>query len=109
VWSVVPKDRRIEAAHFYARTPRGWFDLGPGTSGSLVTCAGSAFFTRDPASRTEPAALMRWSPQESSLSIAYESKGTGNAFLSPPRCGGTHLTVTAYSQAGDEQVTTSLG
>ena len=52
---------------------------------------------------------MRWSPQDSRLSIAYQSKGTGNAFLSPPRCGGTHLTVTAYSQAGDEQVTTSLG
>ncbi len=109
VWSVVPKDRRIEAAHFYARTDRGWYDLGPGTSGSLVTCAGSAFFTRDPSSRTDPATLMRWSPQDSRLSIAYQSKGTGNAFLSPPRCGGTHLTVTAYSQAGDEQVTTSLG
>jgi hypothetical protein len=109
VWSVVPRDRRIDAAHFYARTDRGWFDLGRGTSGSLVTCAGSAFFTRDPASRSDPATLMRWSPQNTSLSIAYESRGTGNAFLSPPRCGGTHLTVTAYSQAGDEQVTTSLG
>ena len=52
---------------------------------------------------------MRWSPDDHSLSVAYESKGTGHAFLSPARCGGTHLTVTAYSQAGDEQVTTSLG
>jgi hypothetical protein len=109
VWSVVPKDRRIEVAHFYAHTDGGWYDLGPGTSGSLVTCAGSAFFTRDPASHHDPATLMRWSPQSSSLTIAYETPGTGNAFLSPPRCGGTHLTVTAYSQAGDEQVTTSLG
>jgi hypothetical protein len=109
VWSVVPKDRRIDAGRFYAHTDRGWFDLGPGTSGSLVTCAGSAFFTRDPASRNDPATLMRWSPDRARLSVAYESPGTGNAFLAPPRCGGTHLTVTAYTQAGDEQVTTSLG
>jgi hypothetical protein len=109
VWSEVPKERRIEAAHFYAHTERGWWDLGPGTSGSLVVCAGSAFFTRDPASGTDPARLMRWSPDDDGLTVAYDSKGTGNAFLAPPRCGGTHLTVTAYSQAGDEQVTTSLG
>jgi hypothetical protein len=109
IWSVVPKDRRIEAAHFYAHTDRGWFDLGPGTSGSLVTCAGSAFFTRDPASRTDPARLMRWAPDTHTLTIAYATKGTGNAFLASPRCGGTHLTVSSYSQAGDAQVTTSLG
>jgi hypothetical protein len=109
VWSVVPKDSRIEAAHFYAHTDRGWFDLGPGTSGSLVTCDGSAFFTRDPATHSDPATLMRWDPATSGLSIAYKSKGTGNAFLAPPRCGGTHLTVTSYSQAGDEQVMTNLG
>jgi len=42
-------------------------------------------------------------------SLEEKSKGAGHAFLSPARCGGTHLTVTAYSQAGDEQVTTSLG
>jgi hypothetical protein len=108
VWSVVPRDRRIEAAHFYAHTARGWWDLGPGRSGSLVVCAGSAFFTRDPASRADPAQLMRWSPDGAGLTVAYATHGTGNAFLAPPRCGGTHLTVTAYSQAGDEQVTTSL-
>jgi hypothetical protein len=109
VWSVVPDNRRIEAAHFYARTSDGWYDLGPGTSGSLVTCAGSAYFTRDPRSRTDHAALLRWSPVTADLAVVYESKGAGNAFLAPPRCGGTHLTVTSYSQAGDEQVTTSLG
>jgi hypothetical protein len=109
VWSVVPKERRIEAAHFYAHTDRGWWDLGPGTSGSLVVCAGSAFFIRDPASRADPARLLRWSPDDAGLTVAYASKGTGNAFLAPPRCGGTHLTITAYSQAGDEQVTTNLG
>ena len=109
VWSVVPNQRRIEAAHFYARTERGWWDLGPGTSGSLVVCGGSAFFTRDQGSRADAAQLLRWSPDETALTVAYASTGTGNAFLAPPRCGGTHLTVTAYSQAGDQQVTTNLG
>ena len=109
VWSVVPNAHRIDVAHFFAHTDGGWWDLGPGTSGSLVTCAGSAYFTRDPDSHSDPARLLRWSPASAALSVVYSSKGTGNAFLSPPRCGGTHLTVTAYSQAGDEQVTASLG
>jgi hypothetical protein len=109
IWSVVANEHRIDAARFYAHTDAGWFDLGPGTTGSLVTCGGDAFFTRDPASRHDPASLMRWAPGDHRLSVAYETKGTGSAFLSPPRCGGTHLTVTAYSRAGDEQVTTSLG
>lgn len=109
VWSVVPKERRIEAAHFYAHTAGGWYDLGPGTSGSLVTCDGASYFTRDPESRTDPARLLRWEPGTASLTVAYATSSTGNAFLSPPRCGGTHLTLTAYSDTGDEQVTTDLG
>jgi hypothetical protein len=109
VWSVVPNEHRIEAAHFYAHTDAGWFDLGRGTSGSLVTCAGSSYFTRDPRTHSDPATLLRWQPTDATLSVVYASKGTGNAFLSPPRCGGKHLTVTAYSPAGDEQVTTDLG
>jgi hypothetical protein len=109
VWSVVPKERRVELAHFYAHTAGGWYDLGPGTSGSLVTCAGSSYFTRDPASRADPATLLRWSPDTAELSVVYASKGTGSAFLAPPRCGGSRLTVTSFSQAGDEQVTTPVG
>ncbi|HEX3222551.1 MAG TPA: hypothetical protein VHR35_08280 [Nocardioides sp.] len=109
VWSVVPKEHRIEAAHFYAHTAAGWFDLGPGISGSLVTCAGDSYFARDPASGSDPATLLRWSPDQATLSVVFSSTGTGNAFLAPPRCGGDHLTVTAYSQAGDEQVTTRVG
>jgi hypothetical protein len=108
VWSVIPNDHRIDAAHFYAHTDAGWYDLGPGTSGSLVTCDGSAYFTRDPGSRTEPATLLRWSPGDTSLGVVYATSGTGNAFLSPPRCGGTHLTLTAYTSSGDAQVTTAL-
>jgi hypothetical protein len=109
IWSVVRNEHRIELGHFYAHTDAGWFDLGPGATGSLVTCAGSAYFTRDPVSHSDPAALMRWAPADHRLSVAYRTSATGKAFLSPPRCGGTHLTVTAYSQGGDEQVTTSLG
>jgi hypothetical protein len=109
VWSVVPKDRRIEAAHFYARTAAGWYDLGRGTSGSLVVCAGSAYFVRTPGSRADPATLLRWAPGDATLSTVFASKGRGNAFLSPPRCGGDHLTVTAYSSAGDQQVTAAVG
>lgn len=108
VWSVVPHDHRLDAAHFYAHTDTGWYDLGRGTTGSLVGCDGSAYFTRDPQSRSDPARLMRWEPDTASLTVAYESRGTGNAFLSPPRCGGSHLTVTTYQQAGDRQVSADL-
>jgi hypothetical protein len=52
--------------------------------------------------------LLRWSPDTAELSVVYASKGTGNAFLAPPRCGGSHLTVTSFSQAGDEQITTPV-
>lgn len=109
VWSVVPKDRRIEAARFYAHNSAGWFGLGPGTSGSLVTCDGRSYFTRDPVARTDPAELLRWDPDASTLTVVYRTRATGDAFLSPPRCAGSHLTLTAYSRAGDEQVTTDLG
>jgi hypothetical protein len=108
VWSLVPNQHRIEAAHFYAHTAAGWFDLGPGVSGSLVTCGGSSFFTRDPQSRSAPATLLRWDPDVSALSVAYSSPAHGNAFLAPPRCGGDHITVTAYSARGDEQVTAAV-
>ena len=78
---MVPKERRIEAAHFYAHTTSGWYDLGPGTSGSLVACAGAAYFTRDPRVQTrprDPAALVA---ANADLTVAFASKGRGNAFL----------------------------
>jgi hypothetical protein len=109
VWSVVPNERRIEAAHFYAHTDRGWFDLGPGTSGTLVPCAGAAYFVRDPQGSSDPARLLRWDPATSSLTVVFASRGRGRAFLAAPRCGGRQLTVSAYSAAGDQQVTTRVG
>jgi hypothetical protein len=109
VWSVVPDQHRIEAAHFYAHTAAGWFDLGPGASGSLVTCGGDSYFTRDPKTRSDPATLLRWTPDAASLSVVFASHSTGNAVLAPPRCGGDHLTVTSYSSGGDQQVTARVG
>jgi hypothetical protein len=108
-WSVIPKERRIEVAHFYAHAADGWYDLGIGTSGSLVACAGAAYFVRDPATRHDPATLLRFDPRDSTLATVFASRGRGNAFLSAPRCGGDHLTVTAFAEAGDQQVTVRLG
>lgn len=107
IWSVVPNERRIENGHLYARIGDGYFDLGPGTTGTLTWCGDAAYFTRDPQRRGDDAALMRWSP-ESGLATVYESPG-GPAFLPAPRCGGDTITVTALAQAGDEQVSAPVG
>ena len=107
VWSVIPRERQVEAAHFTARQGSRTDDLGPGTSDSLVWCAGAAYFTRDPQRQGAPAALMRWSP-DAGLTVAYES-AKGHAFLEAPRCGGSAITVTARTSAGDEQVSADLG
>jgi hypothetical protein len=102
VWSVIPRESRIEDAHFYARSGDGYLDLGPGAAGSLTWCGGAAYFARDPQREGDPAALMRWSSADG-LTVAYESPG-GQAFLSEPRCGGDTITVTALAEDGDEQV-----
>jgi hypothetical protein len=106
VWSVIPKERRIEEAHLYARVGDGYFDLGPGTSGSLVSCDDAAYFTRDPQRKGDPATLMRWSPDDG-LSVVYESP-KGQAFIEQPRCGGDTMTLTALTSSGDEQVSAKL-
>lgn len=108
VWSVVPRQRRIEVAHVYAHTATGWWDLGRGTSGTLVGCAGAAYFVRDPHRSSDPARLLRWDGGSADLSVVFASRGRGRAFLATPRCGGDHLTVSAFSSAGDQQVTTQL-
>ena len=106
VWSVIPKERRIEAAHFYAHTADGWYDLGPGTSGSLVACAGAAYFARDPATEQRPGdACCAGTRATATLSVVFARRAAATRSSSPPRCGGDHLTVTAFSSAGDQQVT----
>lgn len=102
VWSVVPSEKRIEEADFYAREGDSWFDLGPGTSGTLTWCGGAAYFARDPQRTGDPARLMRWAPGDG-LSVVFETAG-GEAFLTAPRCGGDTLTVTALAESGDVQV-----
>lgn len=107
VWSVVPSAKRIEEADLYARADGDWFDLGPGTSGTLTWCGGAAYFARDPQRSGDPARLMRWAPGDG-LTVAFETAG-GNAFLAAPRCGGDALTVTALAESGDVQVTARVG
>ena len=106
VWSVIPQERQIENAHVYARVGDGYFDLGPGTAGTLTWCDGAAYFVRDPQQDGAAAALMRWAADDG-LSVAYESP-KGQAFLEDPRCGGDAITVTARTSSGDEQVTADL-
>ena len=107
LWSEVPKPRRQEEAHFYASVDGTYVDLGPGTTGSAVPCGDSVFFVRDPQGDSEPARLMRWTPDHA-LEIAYESGSTGNAFLGEPVCGGGVLTLSSFGEAGDEQVWASV-
>jgi|SRR6478736_3618968 len=106
VWSEIPDERRIEEARFRARVGDEDEDLGPGVAGSLVACAGAAYFVRDPQRQGDPAALVRWSADDGSA-VVYESP-SGHAFLEPPRCGGDAITVTARTSSGDEQVTADL-
>lgn len=108
VWSEVPRPRRQEEALFSASGGGGFFDLGPGTTGTAVPCGDSVFFVRDPQGPDEPARLMRWTP-ERTLEVAYESPSTGNAFLGEPVCGGGVLTLTSYGEQGDEHVWANVG
>lgn len=108
VWAVVENERRIEESRLYADAGSGPTELGPGTTGTLTWCGDAAWFVRDPQRDSDRAQLVRVAPDGTTETV-YESPGKGNAFLSEPRCGGTDLTVTAYSGAGDEQVTTPVG
>jgi len=107
IWSEVPKPNRQDSAVFHARIGETSYDLGPGTTGSLVWCAGAAYFVRDPQADTDPARLLRFTP-DAALAVVYESASQGKAFLSAPRCGGSAITITSYGDQGDEQVTAGL-
>jgi hypothetical protein len=107
VWSVVPKQNRIEEARYYARSGDDYYDLGPGTSGTLVPCGDAAYFTQDPLHDGDPARLLRWTG--AGLEVVYETSGSGPAFLTEPRCGDDRITITAMAESGDAQVTAKLG
>jgi hypothetical protein len=106
VWSVIPNEHKIDESHVFAHTGASWLDLGPATAGTLTWCGNAAYFVRDPQRDGAAAALMRWRPADG-LDVVYESPG-GQAFLSAPRCGGDTMTVTAFAQSGDEQVSAPL-
>ena len=105
IWSVIPKEDDIDTAEFFARNGEDYYDLGPGTSGTLVPCAEAAYFVRDPKREAEPARLLRW--DGGSLTVVYEAP-PGQSFLEAPRCGDAALVVTALSEGGDEQVMAAL-
>lgn len=107
VWTTVPDESRIERAHAFAATAEGLVDLGEATSGSLLICAGAAYFARD-AGGGEPASVLRWSPALG-LEVAYRAPLAKEGFVvAPLRCGGDHLTLTALTTSGDEQATAVL-
>ena len=108
LWSEVPRPRRQEEARFLASADGGYFDLGPGTTGTAVPCGDSVFFVRDPQGDDEPARLMRWTPRRT-LEVAYETASAGNAFLGEPVCGGDVLTLTSFGEQGDEHVWANVG
>jgi hypothetical protein len=105
VWSVIPKESDTGAAQFFARVGDGYFALGPGMSGTLVPCAGAAYFVADAHRETALARLMRW--DGSSLATVYDAPA-GQSYLDAPRCGDHALVLTAHSEAGDQQVMAAL-
>jgi len=107
VWSEVTNERQAEEGRFRAVRDGTTYDLGPGTTSTLVPCGDSAWFVRDPQSRRDPARLMRWTP-DATLEVAFESRARGNAFLAPPECAGDVLTVSAFGPRGDEQVSATV-
>lgn len=107
VWSEIPREHALDEAQVHVRSGDTDLDLGPATSGSLTWCAGATYFVRDPQATGEPARLLRWT-EAGALEVVYESKG-GQAFLSAPRCGGDRITLSAFAESGDEQVSAPLG
>lgn len=106
VWSTLRNEQQVERGDFFARADGQVYVLGTGATGSLTWCGDSAYFVRD-AQKGGHAQLLRWTP-EHTLEIAYESPGRGEAFLEAPRCGGSVLTVSAYGEGGDEQVSATV-
>ncbi|MCW2832389.1 MAG: hypothetical protein JWN68_342 [Nocardioides sp.] len=103
IFSEVPRPRRQERAVFSTITEGGQPQiLAKGTTGSLVSCGGDAFFVSDPTTASEPARLMRWDGTD--LSVAYQSASKGNAFLGRPECADGILTISSFGEDGDEQV-----
>lgn len=108
IWGEVADEQRIEAGTYVVDSGAGPVELGPGTTGSLTWCGDAAYVVRDPQRSSDPARLLRVDVEGGTTEVVYETEATGRAFIAEPRCGGTDLTITAYTDEGDEQVTASL-
>ncbi|MEO5664329.1 MAG: hypothetical protein ABIR39_13690 [Nocardioides sp.] len=106
IWSEVPRPKRQESAVFHALVDGAARELGAGTTGTLTTCGGDTFYVSDPLRQSDPARLMRW--DGTTLSVAYESKSKGNAFLGTPECADGIITISSYGEDGDEQVSANV-
>ena len=108
VWSVIDRENALDEAHVYATAADGsQLDLGQATAGSLTWCAGATYFVRDPQTPGDPARLLRWT-DAGAFEVVYETPPGGPAFLGGPRCGGDRITVSAFAESGDEQVSAPL-
>ena len=105
VWSTQPQNAAEGTAEFFAREGDSWYDLGRGTSGTLVPCGDATYFVRDPQKAGGPAQLVRW--QDRILTVVYEAP-PGQSYLEAPRCGDAALVVTALQETGNEQVMAAL-
>lgn len=108
IWGEVADERRIEEGTYFVDSGAGPVELGPATTGSLTWCGDAAYVVRDPQRSSDPARLLRVDVEAGTTEVVYETAATGKAFLSEPRCGGGDLTITAYTDEGDEQLTASL-
>lgn len=109
IWGEVRDDRQVESGTYFLDAGSGPVELGPGTTGSLTWCGEAAYVVRDPQRGSDPAQLLRIDVEAATTEVVYATTATGRAFLSEPRCGGTDLTLTAYTDEGDEQVTARVG
>lgn len=107
VWAVVPNENQVDVGAVTARVGEDYYALGSSLTGSLVWCAGAAYFSRNQGTDTEAARLMRWDGR--SLATVLEAGEGGASSISAPRCGGDAISVSVLAESGDQQLTASLG
>lgn len=107
VWAVVPNENQVDTGVVTARVGEDYYDLGSSLTGSLVWCAGAAYFSRNQGTDNEAARVMRWDGQ--SLATVLEVGEGGASSISAPRCGGNAVSVSVLAESGDQQLTASVG
>ena len=109
IWSVIPKEDDIDTAEFFARVGEDYFDLGRGTSGTLVPCADAAYFVRDPQREGDPARLLRWDGAQPGRRLrgARRAVVPRGPALRRRRAGG-HRAVRGRRRAGDGRARADL-